>query len=295
LSTPSFEPQAFERADTETLPEGTRIAMALEYQGGAYRGWQSQDKPKVATIQDALESALSSVAASPVTVICAGRTDAGVHASHQVVHFDAPVGRSVKAWHAGCNALLPTDIAVRWVRPVAGDFHARFSATARRYRYVILNQLRRSAHLVGGVTHIDVPLDEALMHREAQVLVGEQDFSAFRAASCQSHSPMRNIHYVNVNRHGRYVVIDIQGNAFLHHMVRNIAGVLVAVGSGAQPVGWTAEVLASRDRSQGGVTAKPHGLYLVDVNYPSEFDLPQLSPGPEFIRSFGAEFAADRP
>lgn len=286
-------PAAFARADTCELAAGSRIAMALEYQGSAYRGWQSQDKPRVATVQDALETAISSVAAEPVSVICAGRTDAGVHASHQVVHFDAPRARSIKAWIAGTNALLPDDIAVRWAVPVNDDFHARFSATARRYRYIILNQLRRSAHLVGGVTHVDSLLDAALMHSEAQVLLGEQDFSAFRAASCQSLSPMRNIHHIHVQRHGRMVVIDIQGNAFLHHMVRNIAGVLIAVGSGQKPEGWTAEVLASRDRSQGGVTAKPHGLYLVDVNYPSQFGLPQLSPGPEFIRAFSGEFAAE--
>ncbi len=289
----SVEPAAFARADTHLLPAGSRIAMALEYQGSGYRGWQSQDKPRVATVQDALEAAISSVAAAPVSVICAGRTDAGVHAAHQVVHFDAPTARSAKAWLAGSNALLPDDIAVRWAVPVANDFHARFSATARRYRYIILNQARRAAHMVGALTHVELPLDAQLMQREAQVLVGEQDFSAFRASSCQSLTPMRNIHFVNVRRCGRLVIIDIQGNAFLHHMVRNIAGVLIAVGSGQKPQGWTAEVLASRDRSQGGVTAKPHGLYLIDVHYPAEFALPVLSPGPEFIRAFEGEYAAE--
>ncbi len=293
MDTTIVEPEAFARADTQLLPAGSRIAMAVEYQGSCYRGWQSQDKPRVATVQDAVEGAVSSVAAAPVTVICAGRTDAGVHAAHQVVHFDAPTARSAKAWLAGSNALLPDDIAVRWAVPVANDFHARFSATARRYRYIILNQARRAAHMVGALTHVELPLDAGLMHKEAQVLVGEQDFSAFRAASCQSLTPMRNIHFVDVHRRGRLVIIDIQGNAFLHHMVRNIAGVLIAVGSGQQPPGWTAEVLAGRDRSRGGVTAKPHGLYLVDVHYPSEFGLPKLSPGPEFIRAFDAEFAAE--
>ena len=277
---------AFERADPTPLPPGTRIAMALEYQGSAYRGWQRQDKPHVSSVQAAVESAVSHVAAQPVSILCAGRTDAGVHASHQVVHFDAPVARSAKAWLAGSNALLPNDVTAKWVRPVSKDFHARFSATARRYRYLILNQARRSAHLVGGVTHFDLPLDAELMHREAQCLLGEQDFSAFRAASCQSLSPMRNIHFINVTRFGRLVMIDIQGNAFLHHMVRNIAGVLLAVGSGQQSPGWTADVLATRDRTQGGVTAKPHGLYLVDVSYPDDYDLPKQSPGPEFIRAF---------
>ncbi|MFT6577647.1 MAG: tRNA pseudouridine38-40 synthase [Zhongshania sp.] len=273
----------FDRFADDPLPVGCRIAMAVEYQGSAYRGWQSQDKPKVATVQDALQAAISSIAATPVTVICAGRTDAGVHATHQVVHFDAPVARSLKAWVAGVNAKLPKDVAVQWARRVPDDFHARFSATARRYRYIILNQARRSAHLASGLSLVEQPLDAELMHREAQVLLGEQDFSAFRAASCQSKTAMRNIHFANVSRQGRYVVLDIGGNAFLHHMVRNIAGVLIAVGAGHMPVGWTQQVLASRDRNQGGVTAKPHGLYLVDVSYPSHFNLPESRIGPDFV------------
>jgi tRNA pseudouridine38-40 synthase len=273
----------FDRFMDDPLPVGCRVALALEYQGSAYRGWQSQAKPRVATVQDALQAAISSIAAAPVTVICAGRTDAGVHATHQLVHFDAPVARSLKAWVAGVNAKLPTDIAVQWAKCVPSDFHARFSATARRYRYIILNQARRSAHLAGGLTLIDQPLDADLMHQEAQVLLGEQDFSAFRASSCQSKTAMRNLHFVNVSRHGRYVVLDIGGNAFLHHMVRNIAGVLIAVGSGQMPAGWTQQVLASRDRNQGGVTAKPDGLYLVDVIYPIAFNLPESQIGPDFV------------
>ncbi|WP_295871896.1 tRNA pseudouridine(38-40) synthase TruA [uncultured Zhongshania sp.] len=275
----------FDRFEDEPLPVGCRIAMAVEYQGSAYRGWQSQDKPRVATVQDSLQAAISSIAATTVTVICAGRTDAGVHATHQIVHFDATVSRSLKAWVAGVNAKLPEDIAVQWAKPVSNDFHARFSATARRYRYIILNQARRSAHLAKGVTLIDQPLDADLMHQEAQVLLGEQDFSAFRAASCQSKTAMRNIHHANVSRYGRYIVLDIAGNAFLHHMVRNIAGVLIAVGSGQMPVGWTQQVLNSRDRNQGGVTAKPHGLYLVDVSYPAHFELPESRVGPDFVPS----------
>jgi tRNA pseudouridine38-40 synthase len=273
----------FDRFADNALPVGCRVAMAIEYQGSAYRGWQSQDKPKVATVQDALQSAISSIAAHPVTVICAGRTDAGVHATHQIVHFEAPVSRSLKAWVAGVNAKLPKDISVKWAKLVPFDFHARFSATARRYRYIILNQARRSAHLANGLTLIDQPLNTEIMHSEAQALLGEQDFSAFRAASCQSKTAMRNIHFANVSRNGRYVVIDIGGNAFLHHMVRNIAGVLIAVGSGQMPVGWTKQVLDSRDRNQGGVTAKPDGLYLVDVIYPEHFNLPKTDIGPDFV------------
>lgn len=286
-------PGGFARADSTPLPAGSRVAMGIEYHGSQFRGWQSQAKPRVATVQDALEGALSSVAAKPVSVICAGRTDAGVHASSQVVHFDAPSARSEKAWLAGCNSLLPDTVAVKWVTAVESDFHARFSATARRYRYLILNQATRSAHLSKAITHCDMPLDAGLMHVEAQCLLGEQDFSAFRAASCQSVSPMRNIHFIRVERFGRIVMIDIQGNAFLHHMVRNIAGVLMAVGSGQAERGWTAKVLASRDRTQGGVTAKPHGLYLVDVSYPAAFKLPTSPVGPEFIRTFAADYAAD--
>ncbi|GAB3380149.1 tRNA pseudouridine(38-40) synthase TruA [Spongiibacter taiwanensis] len=274
--------RGFTRLDSAPLNEG-RIALAVEYQGGAYRGWQRQADPPMASVQAQLEAALSQIAATDITVVCAGRTDAGVHAAHQVVHFDAPAGRSQKAWVKGGNSLLPNDVVVKWAVPVSADFHARFSATRRRYRYVILNRSQPSAYLAGMVTHVDQPLDVSLMHREAQVLVGEQDFSAFRAASCQSHTPWRFIEFVEVRRWQDFVVIDIQGNAFLHHMVRNIAGVLMAVGLGEQAPGWTAKVLASQDRTQGGVTAKPDGLFLVDVAYPENFALPVHSPGPSFL------------
>lgn len=275
----------FPRLDTQPFPAGSRIALALEYCGGEFKGWQSQAKPRVATVQDSLEAALAKVLARPVALICAGRTDAGVHASHQVVHFDLPVARSEKALVMGCNSQLPHSLAVKWVRPVDAEFHARFSATARRYRYIILNRPLRSAHLHGLVTQNPLQLDAELMHREAQVLLGEQDFSAFRAASCQSPTAMRNLHFIAVRRRGEFVVIDLQGNAFLHHMVRNIAGVLMAVGSGEMSAGWTAEVLASRDRTQGGVTARPEGLYLVDVSYPEQFSLPATELGPQFMNN----------
>ncbi len=273
----------FRRLSSEAIAAGTRIALALEYQGGEFKGWQSQAKPRVSTVQDALEQALVEVCAAPVSLICAGRTDAGVHASHQLVHFTLPCSRSEKALVMGCNAKLPKSVSVKWVRAVSDDFHARFSATARRYRYLIHNAPLRSPHLQGLATFFDQPLDAELMHREAQALLGENDFSAFRAASCQSRTPMRNIHFLNVTRFGDFVLIDLEGNAFLHHMVRNIAGVLMAVGSGQMPAGWTAEVLASRDRTQGGVTARPDGLYLVDVTYPSEYGLPSTALGPAFI------------
>ena len=264
-------------------PKGQRVALALAYEGSHFYGWQSQRKLNIPTVQERLEEALARVADAAVTVHCAGRTDTGVHASHQLVHFDSPADRSEKAWVMGGNVHLPPTIRIKWARPVAADFHARHSAVARRYRYVILNQPVASAHMPAGLTWCAAQLDAALMHESAQVLLGELDFSAFRAAGCQSRTPMRNVHFIEVSRRGELVIIDIQANAFLHHMVRNIAGVLMAVGSGERSPEWVAEVLASRDRTQGGLTAKPHGLYLVDVLYPARYELPKEVPGPEFV------------
>jgi len=262
---------------------GDRVALALEYEGSAFFGWQAQRLPRLPTVQETLEQALSRVAAAPVTTVCAGRTDTGVHASHQVVHFDTPAARDEKAWVFGGNTLLPPGIAIRWARPVPPDFSARFSATARRYRYVILNRATRSAHFGHLATLVNQPLDAALMHAEAQCLLGECDFSSFRGAGCQSNTPMRNVHFITVSRHGDWVVVDIQANAFLLHMVRNIVGTLMAVGSGRQPPGWTAQVFAARDRTRAAMTAPPQGLYLVDVSYPAHFGLPPAAPGPVFL------------
>lgn len=264
---------------------GDRVALALEYDGSAFYGWQSQRNLRLPTVQETLENVLSQIAAAPVTTICAGRTDAGVHASRQIVHFDTPAARDERAWVFGANTHLPAGIAVKWARPVPADFHARFSATARRYRYAILNRPTRSAHLAALATHWVPKLDADLMHAEAQCLPGEQDFSSFRGAGCQSNTPMRNVHRVTVQRRGDWVVVDIQANAFLLHMVRNIVGTLLAVGSGRQPVGWTAEVLALKDRTKAAMTAPPHGLYLVDVDYPAHFGLPREVPGPAFLAS----------
>lgn len=262
---------------------GDRVALALSYDGSAYRGWQSQRKPQVATVQEALEQALSQIADAPVTVQCAGRTDAGVHASHQIVHFDSPADRTEKAWVSGGNTNLPRNIAIHWARPVPADFNARFSATARRYRYLILNTPARSALLSGGVTWESRPLDERNMHQAAQALIGELDFTSFRAVACQSRTPMRNVHFIDVSRHGDLVIIDIQANAFLHHMVRNIAGVLMAIGSGVQPVSWCQEVLLAKNRCVAAATAPPFGLYLTAVCYPEKFQLPDNPPGPFFL------------
>lgn len=262
---------------------GDRVAMALSYDGSAYRGWQSQRKPQVDTVQEQLQEALSRVANAPVTVQCAGRTDAGVHASHQVVHFDSPCQRDEKAWVMGVNTQLPRSVAVHWAKPVAADFNARFSALARRYRYLILNTSSRRALLSSGVTFESRGLDASLMHRAAQSLLGEQDFTSYRAVACQSRTPMRNVHFIDVSRRGDLVVVDIQANAFLHHMVRNIVGVLLEIGAGRQSPQWAQEVLEARDRTVAAATAPPYGLYLVDVIYPPQFGLPAVEPGPFFL------------
>lgn len=272
-----------EQPFTANFQAGDRVALALSYDGSQFYGWQSQRKPNVPTVQEALETTLSRIADAPVSVQCAGRTDRGVHASHQIVHFDTPVARHEKAWVMGANTQLPDGVSVCWAKPVSSDFHARFSATSRRYRYIIFNTPAKPAILSKGVSWDKRPLDAELMHKEAQCLIGEQDFTSFRAVACQSNTPMRNIHFVNVYRKQQFVIIDIQANAFLYHMVRNIAGVLMAVGSGWEPEGWTEQVLNVRDRSLGGVTAKPEGLYLVDVCYPDHFALPQTELGPFFL------------
>ncbi|RUO30493.1 tRNA pseudouridine(38-40) synthase TruA [Aliidiomarina sanyensis] len=255
-----------------------RIALGVEYDGSRYYGWQRQDA--VPSVQEALEKALSKVANESISVVCAGRTDAGVHATGQVVHFDTTQLRAMQAWTMGANSNLPKDIAVRWASGVSDDFNARFSATARRYRYVIYNRTLRPGILQAGVTHVYGELDAKRMHRAAQCLLGEQDFTSFRAAQCQSNSPYRNVHHITVQRIADYVVVDVQANAFVHHMVRNIVGSLIVIGKGEQPEQWLAEVLAAKDRTQAAATAKPHGLYLVDVLYPESIGLPRSTLGP---------------
>lgn len=266
------------------FPAGSRLALALQYDGTHFNGWQQQRSPSMPSVQDALEKALSKVANEPVTVQCAGRTDSGVHASHQLVHFDTPVDRAETAWTLGVNSQLPASVAVKWVTAVPSEFNARFSATARRYRYIILNSDQRPAHLSTGVTWINQRLDEGAMDKAAQALLGERDFSAFRAAGCQSRTAMRNVHHARVIRAGELVVLDIQANAFLHHMVRNIAGSLIEVGLGVQNAEWLAALLAAQDRTLAAATAPAAGLYLVDVHYPEGFGLPKEHPGPFFVR-----------
>ncbi|MEM6580168.1 MAG: tRNA pseudouridine(38-40) synthase TruA [Pseudomonadota bacterium] len=275
------------RFSTEPLPAGSRIACRIEYDGRSYQGWQWQPQQAVNTVQNTLQSALSKVADQNIELVCAGRTDAGVHAFAQVVHFETAVARSPKAWVIGANANLPADVRVHWAVPVSSGFHARFSALSRRYRYVIANTAVRPAQFVGQLTWQRRRLDHLRMHEAAQALLGERDFSAFRAASCQSRTPMRNVQRVGVSRQGDLVVIDIQANAFLHHMVRNIAGSLMVVGTGLQDVDWISQLLAGRDRTLAAETAVADGLYLVDVVYPKEFDLPAAPYGPLLLRPNG--------
>jgi tRNA pseudouridine38-40 synthase len=258
-----------------------RIALGIEYDGSSFFGWQRQRE--VNSVQQELERALSKVANSPVEVFCAGRTDAGVHATGQVVHFDTDAPRDEKAWIMGTNSQLPDQIAVRWARPVSDDFHARFSATARRYRYVIYNNQFRPAILRSGLSHYHQQLDIGLMQQAAPALLGEHDFSAFRAMQCQSKTPFRNVHHLQLSRVHDYLVLDIKANAFLHHMVRNITGSLLEIGMGRKPVSWLAELLQSRNRNLAAATAKPGGLYLVEVDYPEQHGLPKKDTGPLFL------------
>jgi tRNA pseudouridine38-40 synthase len=253
-----------------------RIAVGLEYQGSAYAGWQVQ--PAAPSIQAVTERALGRIAAMPVALVCAGRTDAGVHALNQVAHFDTPALRSLRSWVLGANSELPADVTLTWARPVPPHFHARFSAEARIYRYLILNRTARSALHAQRATWIHRPLDTGAMAQAAGLLTGEHDFSAFRAAACQARSPVRRLTHLGVVRRGDWVVIEAQANAFLHHMVRNLAGLLIRVGKQDAPPEWAREVLEGRDRTRSAPTAPAAGLYLAGVRYAPAFGLPSLPP-----------------
>ena len=249
-----------------------RLAIGIEYDGSNYNGWQRQ---RVGSgVQAVLEKAASAVADEPVEITCAGRTDTGVHASGQVGHFDTEAKRSDRGWLLGINSALPDDVNLRWVKPVSDDFHARFSALSRSYRYRILNRLVRSSLERQRCWWFHAPLDADAMHEAGQELLGEHDFSAFRAAGCQANSATRELQFLRVRRDGDWITLDIRANAFLQHMVRNITGTLVGVGSGDNPASWVGEVLRSGDRKQGGITAPPQGLTLTHVEYPAEFRLP---------------------
>ena len=250
-----------------------RVAMGVEYDGAEFHGWQVQ-RGAVRTVQACLEQAVSRVADQPVAVHCAGRTDAGVHALGQVIHFDTQARRSMRSWVLGCNVNLPPDVSVNWATEVDAGFHARFSAVARHYRYEILNRATRSGLDRARVVWTHRPLDAKRMQEAANDLIGTHDFSSFRALGCQAKSPVRTVLYIDVRQRGERVAIEIGANAFLHHMVRNLAGVLLAIGRGDRPPGWAREILELRDRTRGGVTAPPQGLYLTRVDYPRVFGLP---------------------
>ncbi len=265
-----------------------RIALGLEYDGSLFAGWQAQTD--ATGIQNALEAALSFVANHPVLVTAAGRTDAGVHACMQVVHFDTQSERTERGWVMGANTNLAESIGVLWARVVPNDFNARFNALARSYRYVILNRMPRPSLLRDRVCWVRESLNADQMHIAAQHLVGVHDFSSFRAAECQSRSPIRRLYRIGVSRVDEYVVIDVTANAFLHHMVRNIAGVLIAVGRGDENIDWPKQLLQMRNRQRhSGVTASARGLYLFGVMYPPQLELPSAArssawpPGPEWI------------
>jgi len=255
----------------------TRIAVGVEYDGSAFAGWQSQQS--VRTVQQVLESALAGIAAEPVSLVCAGRTDAGVHARGQVAHFDTHADRSTRGWILGANTEAPPDLAISWALPVPAHFHARYSATARVYRYLVLNRTARSALHASRAAWVTRALDAARMAEAAALLIGEHDFSAFRSSECQAKSPVRRLTRLTVERRGDWIVIEAVANAFLHHMVRNIAGLLIAVGRGDEPPGWARTVLEGRDRTRGAATAPAAGLYLQEVRYPAAFGLP--APAPE--------------
>lgn len=268
------------------LPDSLqRIAMTVEYDGSEFNGWQLQRGSSARSVQGVLEKAIGEVANTPLRIYCAGRTDTGVHATGQVIHFDSPNVREPRSWLLGCNANLPDTVAVRTAQPVEDTFHARFSALSRRYRYLILNRHVRPALAPRCLTWIRQPVDVEAMHNEAQALLGEQDFSSFRAAACQSSTPMRQVDFIKVSRSGSLVVVDIQANAFLHHMVRNIVGALLAVGRGRMDSGGVAELLALRDRTRAPATAPANGLYLVQVNYPPVFAIEAVDPGPVFLQT----------
>lgn len=249
-----------------------KFALGIEYDGSRFAGWQMQ-KHGTRTVQECVEIALSSVANQPVQVVCAGRTDTGVHATGQVVHFECDSPRQEKAWVMGVNTRLPDDVSSIWAKPVGEDFSARFSATARQYRYIILNRQARPAILNKKVTWKHGVLNVEAMHEAAQALLGEQDFTSFRSSACQAEHAMRNVHWVKVSREGDYIYIDIEANAFLHHMVRNIVGSLMMIGQSVKAVGWMADLMRCKDRNQAGPTAPADGLYLVKVSYPDKLGI----------------------
>jgi tRNA pseudouridine38-40 synthase len=263
-----------------------KLAFGIEYDGSDFSGWQIQRDAR--TVQSVLETALSCVAARPIKVQCAGRTDAGVHASGQVMHIITEARRSTRSWVLGANSNLPGDVSVQWAQPVADDFHARFSPTSRTYQYVICNRMTRPGLWARKVTWEYRPLDHERMDDAASQLLGEHDFTSFRGKGCQAKNAVRTVRRINVRREGDLVILLVEANAFLLHMVRNVAGTLMAIGMGKAKPEWAAEVLALRDRSLAGITAPADGLYLTAVEYPARFELPPPQVNPLFSRCMPA-------
>lgn len=258
-----------------------RIALGISYRGESYLGWQSQ--PGGRTVQDYLEAALARFAAQPVRTVCAGRTDTGVHALNQVVHFDTDLQREAFSWVRGTNTYLPPDIAVQWSLPVAPDFHARNSARGRRYVYVVLESAVRPAIEAGSVGWVFRQLDGEAMRAAAAALIGEHDFSAFRSSECQAASPIKTLRRIDITRQGPYWRFDFDASAFLHHMVRNIMGCLIAVGTGTRPASWMSEVLSGRDRKLAAPTFSPDGLYFLGPYYDSPLAIPERTPAMDWL------------
>lgn len=267
------EPSEVEKLALERPVARQRIALGVEYNGSLFSGYQLQSQG-TRTVQGELEKALSKVANETIRLTCAGRTDTGVHATGQVVHFDSSVQRELKAWVMGGNTNLPRDISIHWARQVDESFSARFSAVSRSYRYILFNRKVRSAVFQHNVAWSFELLDEIAMHDAAQLLLGEHDFSAFRASQCQANHAIREMQKISVKRQADFVILDIKANAFLHHMVRNIMGTLMVIGRGEQPVEWMRTILQGLDRKRAGMTASAAGLYLVNVEYPEKHGLP---------------------
>ena len=257
-----------------------RIALGVEYDGTEFHGWQRQRTGR--TVQGCLEQALSKVADHGLVIVCAGRTDTGVHATEQVIHFDTSARRDDMAWIRGGNANLPADIRIQWAREVGEGFHARFSARRRHYRYVILNRPHPSAQLRHRVCWVYRDLNVTAMRQAATHLLGEHDFTSFRALACQARHPVRTIYTLDVNRRGEFIYLDVVANAFLHHMVRCVAGVLITTGCGRATTMWVKQILEARDRTAGGITAPAAGLYLVAVHYPEQYAIPRAGWLPEY-------------
>lgn len=260
-----------------------RWALSVEYNGAHFNGFQKQ-LTSAHTIQAHLERALSKVANENIAIVCAGRTDAGVHASEQIIHFDTLAIRPEKAWIKGVNSELPDDIRVHWAKEVSPAFHARFSAFSRTYRYILYCAYTRPATIHKLVTWTSYDLSVDFMREASEAIVGEYDYTSFRASQCQAYSPVRCIEHIVFFNHGPFIVMEIRANAFLHHMVRNIAGTLIDIGRGAKPVSWMKELLDLRDRTKASPTARPWGLYLVKVNYDAQYRLPETPIGPIFIQ-----------